>query len=190
MKKSHRFPALALAALAALLAACGTGKKDAEAFLRTAARSGMKEVVLSRLALERAQRPEVRDFARRMVEEHERTNEEVLGLAQRKRVRLQDTARDPVMDDRLSERAGRDFDLEYMRLNVEEHEKAVELFRAQARDGKDTGIRAFAGRVLPALEEHLEMARGLRDRIESGDDAPRDTSAPANRMHGESMRIP
>ncbi len=196
MKKHHQILSiLAFAAGAALLSACGAGKKDADAFLKEAARSGMKEVELSSLALQRASHPEVRDFAQRMIEDHGRVNQEVQALAERKRVRLPDRGVDAsaVGDHRLAERSGREFDREYMRLNVEEHEKAVELFRKQAQEGKDADVRAFAGRTLPALQEHLETARNLRDRVERGEGMPEDTTMARpgeNVMPGEPMRSP
>jgi predicted outer membrane protein len=43
-----------------------------------------------------------------------------------------------------------------------DHDHAVALFRTQARTrGRDADVRAWAQRMLPALEHHRRMARDV-----------------------------
>jgi putative membrane protein len=48
-----------------------------------------------------------------------------------------------------------------MRDMVTDHEKAVQLFSTEAKEGQDADIKAFANNTLPTLQEHLQMARQL-----------------------------
>lgn len=137
--------------------------RDREFFMQ-AAMSGMKEVELSRLAVERASAAEVKEFARRMVEDHTRNNQELMSLAATKGVTLP-TAPDTKLRatlDKLGQRTGADFDRAYLKeAGAPAHEKAVRLFQREASGGSDPDVRAFASATLPALQEHLTMARAV-----------------------------
>jgi putative membrane protein len=53
-------------------------------FVIDAAQGGMAEVQLGQLALERSRNPEVKQFARQMIQEHTRANERLMRLATQK----------------------------------------------------------------------------------------------------------
>jgi putative membrane protein len=50
---------------------------------------------------------------------------------------------------------------------VTDHEKAVQLFSPAAKEGHDADIKAFASQTLPTLQEHLQMARQLTQKVGS-----------------------
>ena len=56
---------------------------------------------------------------------------------------------------------GGDFDKEFVRVMVAEHEKAVALFERAAGTLGDADLKAYAEKTLPTLRHHLEMARSL-----------------------------
>jgi putative membrane protein len=66
----------------------------------------------------------------------------------------------------LSSRTGADFDREYIRMMVEDHEKAVALFE-QERDAKAVHpqIQAFVNESLPVLRSHLAKAKELQKTV-------------------------
>jgi putative membrane protein len=47
---------------------------------------------------------------------------------------------------------------------VTDHEKAVALVGRAAKEAKNAQIKAFAEKTLPALKEHLEMAKKIQVR--------------------------
>lgn len=132
-------------------------------FLQHAARDGLAEVQLGHMAAERASNPEVQRFGQQMVTDHAKANQELMALAQSKNISIpkdidkqhQKTA------EALAKKQGTDFDREYMRDMVTDHEKAVQLFSTVAKEGTDDDIKAFASKTLPTLQEHLQMARQM-----------------------------
>ena len=68
--------------------------------------------------------------------------------------------------DKLSGLTGAEFDREYMRHMVMDHQKAVALFERQAKnkDG-DAALKSWAEKMLPALREHHRMARDIACKV-------------------------
>lgn len=134
-------------------------------FARQAARGGMAEVQMSRLAADRASDPEVRDFAQRMVNDHARANDQLERIARDRGWTLpqRPDAEHRAMMQRLRRRSGTDFDRAYMRAMVADHEATVTHFRRYARNGQDRRLRAWAQRTLPTLVEHRHLARQTRE---------------------------
>lgn len=135
-------------------------------FVQQAARAGMAEVQLSKIAQERAQAPQVRAFAERMVKDHTEAHEELMTLARGKSIadlpgELDGEHRRAA--ERLQRLSGEAFDRAYMRQMVEDHKKAVSDFERAAKRADDAEIKAFAAAKLPALKAHLEQAEGMRD---------------------------
>ncbi|WP_107313051.1 DUF4142 domain-containing protein [Burkholderia metallica] len=120
----------------------------------------------SQLALDRSSNPEVKDFARRMVDDQGRIAGELRRLGAAKGVPVQ--ARmlvDPGVT-ALRTRDGHAFDTAYVALaGPNAHEAALRLYEAEARDGRDPQLRAFAADTLPALKAHLAAARELERKV-------------------------
>ena len=47
---------------------------------------------------------------------------------------------------------------------IDDHQTAVTLFHKQAKQGEAKELRGLAAKTLPTLEEHLKMARALKDK--------------------------
>ena len=59
---------------------------------------------------------------------------------------------------RLKQRAGGDFDREYMRMTVKDHAETISAFERASTDN-DTEIKNYALKMLPILKEHERNAR-------------------------------
>ncbi|MGU7782065.1 DUF4142 domain-containing protein [Burkholderia sp. PU8-34] len=138
---------------------------DAE-FVDRAGLAGKSEMQASRLALEKSPSPDVRAFAKRMVDDHGRTNDQLQQLAARKGVPTQaGRIVDPDVE-ALRDRSGRDFDDAYVAVvGPDVHRNAIRLFEDEARDGRDPDLRAFAEATLPVLRHHLTMAQALARKV-------------------------
>jgi putative membrane protein len=67
--------------------------------------------------------------------------------------------------EKLGRLSGAEFDREYMKMMVKDHEKAVAEFQKQSTQSKDTGVQEFARTTLPTLQEHLTMARDIESKV-------------------------
>jgi putative membrane protein len=141
-----------------------TGDTD---FMTKAAQGGMAEVELGKLAAAKAQSPEVKQFAQKMVTDHTKANDELKALAGEKNfsmpVRL-DAKHQSVLD-RLNGLSGAEFDKAYVDAMVADHEETVALFKSEAEGGKDADAKGWAGKTLPNLQMHLEMIKGIKSRM-------------------------
>jgi len=130
-------------------------------FIEEAAKGGMAEVQLGKLAAEKAQNPQVKQFGQRMVDDHTKANSQLQQIASTKNVSLpQDVDRSHRREyERLQKLSGADFDREYMKHMVSDHKKDVKEFQKTAKSAKDPDLKNFAQTTLPTLEEHLRQAQ-------------------------------
>jgi putative membrane protein len=147
-------------------------------FMMTAAAGGMAEVELGRLALERASSDSVKQYAQRMIDDHTKANQDLMQVASTKGVTLPTgpDAKHMALMERLRRQSGAGFDRMYIKeAGIKDHQNMEKLFRNETIKGKDADVMAFASRTLPAVQEHLRMAREM-----SGTMAGSTTSTNAN----------
>lgn len=130
-------------------------------FVAHAARDGMAEVELGKLATARAASEDVKQFARRMVDDHSKANDELKTLATSKNISVPtDTDADhKMLMDKLGKVSGAEFDRAYMNAMVSDHDHAVAEFRAFSERGDDADLKKWAEKTLPALQAHERMAK-------------------------------
>jgi len=128
------------------------------------AQANLAEIDTGKLALEKSQNADVKKFAQHMVDEHTKALGEVQALATAKNVTLPDGP-GPVAKTKataLKAMSGNLFDKEYAkRAGVGDHENTVKLLQKIQKDGKDSDLKALAGKMLPTVEHHLDMAKQL-----------------------------
>lgn len=162
METPMRTVHLLFAAIAWAGSAFAAGTSADREFAMKAAHDGANEVVLGRLASEQGQSQAVKSFGQHMVDDHTRAGEELKAAAQKDGIDLpDDTGTKAPGSERLAKLHGADFDRAYAKQMVQDHEKAVALFRRQAQSDGQSNVKAFAQKTLPTLEEHLRMAREL-----------------------------
>jgi putative membrane protein len=129
-------------------------------FIEDAAKAGMAEVAISQIAAEKAMDPQVKEFARMMVNDHGGANTELTTLAGSKNVML--PTKQPNTDKWTKKKAGKDFDEDYMEKMVDEHDNAVEHFEREVKRGDDADVKAFAAKMLPTLQAHHARAKEIK----------------------------
>jgi putative membrane protein len=67
--------------------------------------------------------------------------------------------------DRLSKLSGAAFDREYVKMMVKDHEKDVAAFKRESQQAKDPDLKAWAGKTLPTLEDHLQMIKRVQSQV-------------------------
>ena len=135
-------------------------------FAARAALNDMFEIESGRIALERSQDNDVRRFAQMMIDEHARTSNEARAMLAQQAVavrlpRTLDAERRRMIDQLKSVPEG-EFDQRYVEQQISAHESALALMQEHARAGDNQVFRDWAARTAPAIENHLQMARGLK----------------------------
>ncbi len=150
-------------------APAATNKLDSEArgFLSDAAESGHLEIAGSKMALEKSQNAEVKQFAQRMIDDHTKVGQQLEALAKSKGY---EPPKEPslMQSAKLKALGLRDegFDKAYADgIGVDAHEDAVKLFEKASKDVKDPEVKQFAIETLPSLQQHLEAARNLQQSV-------------------------
>jgi putative membrane protein len=133
-------------------------------FVHAAAMGGMAEVELGRLAEQQGQSEAVKNFARRMVEDHGKANERLTGLAEEDGIALPAGLHPKQQAERdlLAAASGELFDLMYVRGQVADHQKTVQLLEYEIGAGQDADLKSFAEETLPIVLQHLEMAKAIQ----------------------------
>jgi len=134
-----------------------------EQFARDAAQGGLAEVTLGELAEGQGSNAEVKAFAQRMIVQHSRANDELKRAAAKAGISLPNelSAKDRSTHDRLSKLSPTEFDREYAKAMVEDHQKDLAAFQREASSGKNDVLKVFAMDSLPMLKEHLNQAREI-----------------------------
>jgi putative membrane protein len=136
-------------------------------FATNAAEGGMAEVQLGNLAKDHASSPDVKSFGQTMVDDHTKANDELKSIAAKKNITLPASlnAKDQATYDRLSKLNGAAFDKAYMRDMVSDHRTDVKEFQNEADHGADPDLKSFAGKTLPTLQHHLQLAEGTEEKV-------------------------
>jgi putative membrane protein len=139
-----------------------TPLSDAD-FAKEAAQGGAAEVKLGRLAQEKGMSDSVKNFGKRMVDDHSKAGDNLKAAATQSNIDLPSglSTKDQVTYDRLSKLSGTEFDQAYARDMVRDHVHDVAAFRQESSGGKDDNIKTFATQTLPTLQDHLKDARAM-----------------------------
>ena len=143
-------------------------KGDANAmFLSEAAHGGHAEIATSQLAMQKATNPQVKEFARMMVQDHQQSNQELMQIAQKKGMDLPKRPDEMHMKESatLKNLSGAEFDRAYMTAQVADHQKMVTKYQEKASSAQDPDVRRFAASQLPNLQRHLEQARQIQQSL-------------------------
>lgn len=142
--------------------------RDNEAeFATNAADAGLAEINLANLAISKTSNEQIKSYANMMLKEHGAANDELMALAKSKNITL------PVAmskehqknRDELDQKTGADFDKKYASLMEEDHVKVLAFMEHQARKGTDPDLKAFAVKMVPVINVHLNAIRKIKDSL-------------------------
>jgi putative membrane protein len=135
-------------------------------FVKEATIGGMAEVEFSKIA-QKSENADVKRFADRMIEDHTKANQQLASITTALGVETPKAldSEHERMREKLQTLHGKAFDEQYMRVMVEDHDKAVKLFRQEERSGRNAELKQFAQKTLPTLEEHQKMALELAHKL-------------------------
>lgn len=133
-------------------------------FVKEVAISDMFELQSNKLGAEKGNAAD-KHFAEQMITDHTKTSNELKGLVTSGKVKAElptalDSAHQSKLD-KLKSASGKDFSDDFSSQQVSAHKDAVSLFERYAKGGDDPSLKEWAGKTLPALQHHLDMAQSL-----------------------------
>ena len=147
-----------------------TASTTADAFVRDAAQGNMAEVQMGKVASTKAENPDVKNFAKHMVDDHSANEQKLKDLASKKGVTLPTDISENDKNElaQLEKLNGAEFDRAYISAMVQDHQKDVSKFESEANNGKDNDVKSFASDTLPTLQHHLQMAKDVNTKLQGG----------------------
>jgi len=146
----------------------GHSSISASEFIEKAGAGGLAEVEMGQLGAKKAANAQVKSFAKRIVTDHTKANEELVTAAKGKGEvpSSRDMMHKAMMDKFQQQDAGKEFDRDYMEQMVKDHKTDIELFETAADDTKlDAELRAYAKKTLPILRDHLKQAQTIQSKL-------------------------
>ena len=135
-------------------------------FIASASLECMTEAQLGRLAMERGHTESLRHFAHTMIDVYEKAGADIASVAARRALPVPNEldAEHRQFVERLRQKSGRDFDLAYTSRMIDDHQRAITLFKRGQRI-KNPEISALASRTLSVLEARLRRTNSLLESI-------------------------
>ena len=124
-------------------------------FMMNAAKGGMMEVEMGKVAAQNAQSADVKKFGNRMVTDHSKANNELMALAKEEGVSLPGAKAPGKWKS----------DKDYMDMMVKDHEKDLAEFQKEAQNGTDPDVKAFAVKGAKMVSSHLKMAQETQAKV-------------------------
>jgi putative membrane protein len=124
-------------------------------FMKKAAKGGMMEVTMGKMAEQNAQSDDVKSFGKRMVTDHSKANDELKSIASKKGVEL------PSKEHSFKWTS----DKAYMDMMVKDHEKDLAEFKEEASNGSDPDVKKFADDTAKIVQEHLDLAKETQGKL-------------------------
>jgi putative membrane protein len=134
---------------------------DNATFLQEAIKGSLAEVQMGQLAQQNGQSDEVKSFGAQLVADHSSALDKAKTLASSAGTPVpeQPTPEAQAQYEKLQILTGADFDEEFSKHMVMDHEKDIAKFEEQA--GGNDEVAAFAKETLPTLKTHLDVATAL-----------------------------
>ena len=125
-------------------------------FMKKAAKGGMMEVAMGKVAEQKGQSDDVKSFGKRMVTDHSKANDELKSIASQKGVTL--PGKEPTLK-WTSDKA-------YVNMMVKDHEKDLAEFQEEAKSGSDPEVKKFAEDTAKVVQEHLDLAKETQSKLQ------------------------
>jgi putative membrane protein len=134
-----------------------------KAFVKKAAEETVTEVELAKLAQEKGSSEAVKEFGKRVVDDHSKSGQDLAAAAAKVNVEVPSELPrgGKKTRDKLARLSGPDFDRAYAKLMLSDQKDDMEFCTQEARLGKIPEVKDFAAKNLPAIQQRRKMAEDL-----------------------------
>jgi len=135
--------------------------KDDKEFMMTAAHSDQNEVQQSKMALAKGVTGMAKEMANKMITDHAKSTADLKKIAAKKGVTLPTDmdAEHKAMVPAMEKLSGKEFEAKYLSQMQADHQKTANTMMAHEKMTKDADLKAFIGKTLPVVQQHLAMAQ-------------------------------
>ena len=136
-----------------------TGNPDQD-FVKDEAVSNQYEIQLSQLVQQKAQDQQVKQLAQKLIQDHQRAQEQLQQVAQGMQMQLPqqlDQAHQAMLQ-KMQQKQGRELEVAYTFHQVGDHAKEVLMHRYEAQNAQNPQVKQYATQTIQPLEEHERMA--------------------------------
>jgi len=153
-----------------------TGSSNADRdFVEKELAMGNAEIELGRLAQQKGNHADVKEFGAMMVRDHQAAAADLKPIAAKlsttqaeARENHDNDLRDKMED--LQKLSGRDFDKKYIDEMIDDHEKDVRDLENKAENASNADVKAWASKTLPTVRQHLERAKSIKETLDHAED--------------------
>ncbi len=131
-----------------------------QAFVTKALEGGLAEVELGKLAADKSQSEDVKQFAQRMVNDHSQMGDKwfkpvakEIGVSEPKGP----SKKDKKLIEKLQGLSGQQFDTEYIQAMVKDHKEDLKDFQGEAQAAQDPNVKQIAEQGSKVVSQHLQM---------------------------------
>lgn len=141
-----------------------TTRMSTAAFVPRAQISDQFEVEAGKIAVQRAQKTEVRQFGQMMVTDHTKASSNFAMAVQKSGLKPTAAGLDTDhlnMLEQLRTASTSAFDRAYVTMQIQAHEKALSLHQGYAQGGDKAPLKAAAAEMVPIIQHHLQELRSI-----------------------------
>lgn len=133
-------------------------------FVAMAGASDLYEIESSRLALDKAQRPETREFAQMLIDHHSKTTQDVTAAARAAGMNPPPPRLMPMQSEMMAalrRASAKNFDSLYWKQQVPAHEMALAMHKNYSENGDTPELKSVAAGAVPIVQSHLDRAKAM-----------------------------
>lgn len=128
-------------------------------FVMKSSEGNLTEVELGKLALQKSQNPDVKQFAQKMIDDHTMLMNKMQPFAEQMGVKPPSklSAKHQQLETRLKALSGEKFDKEYIKAMVADHHHDLAEFVAESSKAADPGLKETVTQGTQVIREHTQM---------------------------------
>jgi putative membrane protein len=132
-------------------------------FTTVAALGELTQLKLGQAAYQNASNPQLKAFAKQMVDVHSEAIDRLMGVASLENLTVPTDLDRPHQAEieQLSKLSGAAFDKAYIAAVIKDHQQDLALYQRETASGDESGVKKWATAEIPTIQEHLQSAQTL-----------------------------
>lgn len=146
-----------------LAQSAGQASSADKSFVKNAIEGGNAEIELGQMAMARGNSDDVKQFGKKMVDDHAQLGEQMktvagqIGVTPPKAI----PASDKALEMKLKMLSANDFDQAYIKAMVKDHQQDLANFKKEAMSGSSPAVKDAATQGVQVISSHLQMIQQI-----------------------------